>query len=314
MTSVQQQEGTIKDRRSTLSLFPGQGSQVIGMGRKSVETSKSASEFFSAASGAIGCDLRELCWKGPMEILTKTENTQIALTAVAIADWMAMRENIEATAGRSSDACAGHSVGALAAAVAAGFLSPIDGVRLAQIRGNLMSEAPNGGSMLAVANAIAAISEDELVECAVGLAREFDVDVAALNSPKQFVLSGKREHLDKLCQKPGIVSKMLNVSNAFHSRYMKPVAPKWIEAINTVAFTPGTCSYIGCTTATPTTDVDSVRLDLIQGLTKPVHWFGVMEKTVDLACIDVFGPGQAIARFARSHLHGRPLTVYGGGR
>jgi [acyl-carrier-protein] S-malonyltransferase len=309
-----------------LALFPGQGSQVVGMGRRAVETSPAAAEFFDAASQALGRDLRQLCWNSPRAALTETANAQVALTAASIADWLALREQAATAAGEaadsggageagsSHDACSGHSVGALAAAVAAGFLSPVDGVRLAAARGQLMAQAPAGGSMLALAAPVAAASEAELLAQAHSLAQEHGVEVAALNGPKQFVLAGGKERLAAVAQRYGAASKMLQVSNAFHSRYMAPVAPRWRETVHQVDFKPGRCRYVGCTTAQLTTAVDDVRTDLIRGLTEPVRWFGVLERTADLAQINVFGPGQAIARLTRSHLGGRPLRIYGGGR
>jgi [acyl-carrier-protein] S-malonyltransferase len=301
-------------------LFPGQGSQVAGMGRRAVETSPAAAEFFDAASRALGRDLRQLCWNSPRETLTETANAQVALTAASIADWLALREKEAGTAddagdaGLGHDACSGHSVGALAAAVAAGFLSPVDGLRLAAARGELMAQAPAGGSMLALATPLAAADEDELMAQAHSLAQEHGVEVAALNGPRQFVLAGGKAQLEAVAQRYGAASKMLQVSNAFHSRYMEPVAPRWRETVHKVDFKPGRRRYVGCTTAQLTTEADDVRADLIRGLTEPVRWFGVLERTGDLAQIDVFGPGQAIARLTRSHLGGRPLRIHGGGR
>ncbi|MCL2783035.1 MAG: ACP S-malonyltransferase [Propionibacteriaceae bacterium] len=302
-----------RDALGTLRLFPGQGSQAVGMGRVSVQTSHAAAEFFDAASEALAIDLRKLCWQTSLDVLTRTENAQVALTACCIADWLAFTHDNDAEPNCAADACAGHSNGAVAAAVAAGFLTPVEGMRLAAARGALMAQAPKGGSMLAVIPPSVTVTEQELAGVAQALADEYDVDVGALNSPHQFVLSGDVGRLLRIHDRLDVNSKMLTVSNAFHSRFMRPVVPRWIETVESCDFHDGWCKYVGCTTATATSNADDVKFDLVEGMTRPVRWLGVMEATKTLPRIEVFGPGQVIVRLARSHLGLRKLQLIGGG-
>jgi len=292
-------------------LFPGQGSQAIGMARHSVQSSSSAAEFFDAASDALGIDLRTLCWSTPLEKLTDTENAQPAIAAASIADWLAAREMNAIEKGNPCDACAGHSSGAVAAAVAAGFLSPLHGVQLAAARGRLMAQAPEGGSMLAATYSGVISRGTELRKWALECAQEYDVDVAAINSPRQIVFSGGKKELQDLAARTGLVSKMLTVSNAFHSRFMSPVASKWHDSVSEMNIQEGLCQYVCCTTGEITSDPEAVRQDLIDGMTKPVNWLGVMEATTSFGTVCVFGPGKAIARLARPFLAERMLQMYG---
>ena len=304
---------TVQVGQGALSLFPGQGSQHVGMGRRVVRSSEQAARFWNQASEALGRDLGELCWNTPLSQMTETANSQVALTAVSIASFMAAMENGSVTIGED-DAYAGHSIGALSAAVASGYVDPIDAVRLSAIRGQCMASAPIGGSMLAVVVSPGVTDEHELMNLSRQLAGEFDVDVAAYNGHKQIVLSGELERLQAARRSLGGGAKMLEVSNAFHSRYMKPIALKWLRALAETKFAEGGRCYIGCTTAQPTTDPILVRRDLARGLVCPVRWLGVMLSSQEKARIQVFGPGGAIAHLARPYLNGRPLYRFEDGR
>lgn len=170
---------------AAVNFFPGQGSQAPGMGRRSVERDADAATFFDRASDAVQMDLRQLCFHATLEQLTPTQIQQPVLTAASLATWIA-----HGRSGRApGDRFAGHSIGAVAATAAAGYLDPVEAVRLAAVRGRLMAETPGAGTMLAVVTRRTS-SEAAQYDHAVLLADRYDLDVAAVNGPTQVVLSG----------------------------------------------------------------------------------------------------------------------------
>lgn len=296
-------------RTGVAALFPGQGSQIVGMARRSVEGSPAAARFFDAASAAIDTDLREFCWDSSLECLTRTENLQPALTASALANWLADQEK-RCSSPMEADRFAGHSVGALPAAVAAGHLSPVQGVQLAALRGRLMASAPPGGGMLAVVSPRNLDVKDQR-SYASDLATRFDLDVAAINGPTQIVVAGAIAHVEEARRSLAGRAKQLVVSNAFHSRFMQPVVSEWEAAVAELALQPGH-GYVTCTTGDLANDCEDVRDDLRAGLTSPVLWRNVMDSVHSCASLAVYGPGRAIVRLARPYLEGRRVLIYEG--
>jgi len=211
-------------------IFPGQGSQTVGMGRELAERYSSAARAFDEASDALKIDLRRLSWEGPQSDLDRTANTQPALLTASIA---ALRAAEEAAGGLDEPVVAmGHSLGEFTALVAAGALSLAAAVVLVRRRGELMQEADPSGGMLAVigldADAIAeAIAETGLV-------------VANDNAPGQVVISGPKDGFDRATaalKEAGAKRVIpLRTSAAFHSPAMRPVGPRLAEAINVTPF------------------------------------------------------------------------------
>jgi [acyl-carrier-protein] S-malonyltransferase len=206
-------------------LFPGQGSQTVGMGRELAERYPSAARTFEEANDALAFDLRRLCWEGPQSELDRTANTQPALLTASIA---ALRAAEEAAGGLDEPVVAmGHSLGEFSALVAAGALALADAVVLVRRRGELMQEADPSGGMLVVigldSDAIAtAIAETGLV-------------VANDNAPGQVVISGPKVGFDRATAAlKGAGAKRvipLRTSAAFHSPAMRPVGPQLARAI-----------------------------------------------------------------------------------
>ncbi|HEY0186103.1 MAG TPA: ACP S-malonyltransferase [Cellulomonas sp.] len=295
----------------TLWVFPGQSSQAVGMGREAVERSARAAEFFTAAGEAIGVDLRELCWRTEMAVLTRTENVQPALTAVTTATWIAMTD-LGLVRRQDADVFTGHSLGSLAAASAAGFLDPVDAVRLAAQRGRIMASAPSGGGMLEI------LTPDDRGpagqrERGAALAERFGVDLAAVNGPTEIALAGEVARLDQAAAELGAVARAVPVSNAFHSRYMAPVVPLWAQALDAIGLRATADRHLGSTTVQVATDAAGVRADLVRALDEPVLWYDVLDRTHDLAAAAVVGPGRVMRRMMRSHLDGRPLRTFDNG-
>lgn len=294
---------------TTAYLFPGQGSQVVSMGRISSSRSRRAADLFDAASAALGRDMRRLCWESSLEELTRTENLQPALTLASLADWVA-DERFERKKG---NAYSGHSIGALGAAVVAGAIDPIDGIVLASRRGALMASAPGGGAMAAVVTPRS--QTDEQRHYAESLARTYDLDVAAYNGPTQVVLAGSAAHVDRLVGDHRGKCRRLNVSNAFHSRFMRSVKDAWAKNLERTPVSAGP-GYVGSCTGEPARNAEDIRADLREALTLPVQWRRVMGSTRHCENLEIYGPSRVIARLARPYSEGRTIVSHdrsGGG-
>ena len=250
-------------------LFPGQGSQAVGMGKRLAERYPEAREVFERADQVLGWKLSTLCFEGPLEELTRTENTQPALLVTSVAAARVLeRRGIHASLG------AGHSAGEFAAHVAAGSLSFEDGLALIRRRGELMAEAgtERPGSMVAVLGLDA--SEIEKVLAKVSAPR--DLAAANYNSPGQVVLSGTPEALARASEealKAGAKKIVpLNVSAAFHSPLMKRAAVGLAEALEKVEIRPARFPVYANATARPVQSPDEIRVTLEEQLLKPVLW------------------------------------------
>ncbi|AZZ42949.1 ACP S-malonyltransferase [Acidipropionibacterium jensenii] len=289
-----------------LHLFPGQGSQAKGMGRRALEHSPQARRFVEEASRAVDLDLEELCLHASLAELTPTQVQQPALTAAALADWIAFGPP---TAG-PGDRFAGHSIGALAAAAASGYLDLVEAVRLARLRGRLMSQAPGRGSMLAVISSRSESQEAQLA-WARTLSEQQGLDVAAVNGPTQIVLSGDLDRVEEAARALPHAT-VLRVSHGFHSRLMEPAQPEWTAALERTGFADGS-GYVGCTTGVTAGSPQDVRRDLREGLRHTVRWPFVLTATADCTPITVYGPGRTIARLQRPYLSGRTIRLAGGG-
>jgi [acyl-carrier-protein] S-malonyltransferase len=207
-------------------LFPGQGSQTVGMGRELAEKYPSAARAFEEANDALGFDLRRLCWEGPQNELDRTANTQPGLLTASIA---ALRAAEEAAGGLDEPVVAmGHSLGEFSALVAAGALALADAVVQVRRRGELMQEADPSGGMLAVIG----LDSDAIAAAIAGTG----LVVANDNAPGQVVISGPKDGFDRATAAlKGAGAKRvipLRTSAAFHSPAMRPVGPQLAKAID----------------------------------------------------------------------------------
>lgn len=250
-------------------LFPGQGSQAVGMGRTLAERYPEAREVFERADLVLGFPLSALCFGGPIEELTRTENTQPALLVVSVAAARVLeRRGVRASAG------AGHSAGEFAAHVAAGSLSFEDGLKLIRKRGELMAAAgkERPGSMAAVLGLDAPAIERVLA----AVAAPRDLAAANFNSPGQVVLSGTPEALLRATEeaKRAGAKKVvpLHVSAAFHSPLMESAARGLAEALDVVEIRPARVPVFANATARPAQSPDEIRVTLREQLLKPVLW------------------------------------------
>ena len=249
-------------------VFPGQGSQYVGMTQK-IPESAVKKELFNKASEILGFDLFEICEKGPQETLTSTDVTQPALfTVSAIYDCLLKEKGI------NRDIVAGHSVGEYAALFSANAISFETGLKLVRTRGLLMKEASNSspGKMLAVVGLDA-----ERIKKVLEEASKFGVIVNANNnSYDQVVLSGSIEAINeaqKIAKDLGArLARPLEVSAAFHSPLMEPVVPEMSKAIDEATFNKPEVPVVQNITTEPETDVERIKENLKKQLTGSVNW------------------------------------------
>ena len=218
-------------------LFPGQGAQLVGMGRDFYEASAAARETFEQADAALGFRLSEICFNGPDDRLNDTSICQPAILVMSIAALRAVREKMGDGA-LPCEATAGLSLGEYTALVAAGALEFVDAVRLVQKRGSFMQAAAveRPGAMASVIGLA-----DDVVESACVEARTKGVVVAAnLNCPGQVVISGEKAAVEAACkaaqEKGARMAVALKVSGAFHSPLMQPAQDKLATELDATRF------------------------------------------------------------------------------
>jgi [acyl-carrier-protein] S-malonyltransferase len=290
-------------------VFPGQGSQAVGMGRELADVSPAAAAVFAAADHALGEPISRLAWEGPDEELNRTENAQPALLAASIAYLAALRERQGAEGGRPAGSAqdprfmAGHSMGQYSALVAAGVVSLEDGVRLVRERGVRMQQSGAGrdGAMAAV------IGLDEAaIPKLVRLASAYGVfGVANRNSPGQVVVSGERAAVDAAVEiAKSLGAKriiVLPVSVAAHSPLMAEAADAMREVLRDVAFADPTVPLIANADAHLLETGEACRAELVDHLTTGVDWVRAVE-AMATAGVDTFievGPGKVLTNLVK---------------
>ena len=280
-------------------VFPGQGSQYVGMGRALAEQSPAAAAVFAEADAALGEPLSVLAWTGDPAELDLTANAQPALVATSIAYLRALRERNDRTEALLAPAfLAGHSMGQYSAMVAAGVISLADGVRLVRERGRLMQASGSGrdGAMAAVIGLDdARLPELEAAGSAAGV-----FTIANRNSPGQVVISGERPAVEAAiaAAKPLGARRavLLPVSVAAHSPLMAEAARGMRDALAGVPFHDPVAPLLANADARPLTTGDSCRAELVDHLTAGVDWVAAVG-AMSLAGVTTFveiGPGRVL--------------------
>lgn len=255
-------------------IFPGQGSQSVGMGKALAETFPQAKAVFDEVDDALSQKLSTVMWEGPAEELTLTANTQPALMAVSLA---AIRV-LEAEAGldlkKHAAFLAGHSLGEYSALAAAGSLSVADTARLLRIRGNAMQNAvPVGQGAMA---ALLGLEYDAALEVAREAAQGEVCDAANDNGGAQVVVSGHKSAVERavaLAQTKGAKrAVMLAVSAPFHCALMQPAADAMREALGSVIVNAPAVPVVANVEAAPITDPAAIRDALVRQVTGTVRW------------------------------------------
>ncbi len=291
---------------STLAfVFPGQGSQAVGMGRALADASPAAAAAFAEADAALGEALSRLAWEGPAEELDLTVNAQPALLAASIAFLRALEER-RGAAGRGPIApafAAGHSMGQYSALVAAGVVTLADGVRLVRERGRLM-QASGEGSPGAMA-AIIGLPDERLDDLVAAGAAHGTFGVANRNSPGQVVVSGVRPAVEAAAAAAkGLGARravILPVSVAAHSPLMAGAAAGMRAALAGVAFRDPSVPLLANADATPLTTGDACRDELVDHLTTGVDWIAAVEAmtAAGVARFVEVGPGRVLSGLVR---------------
>ena len=290
---------------SVAFVFPGQGSQSVGMGRELATSSPAAAAVWAAADSALGESISTLAWEGPAEQLDRTENAQPALLAASTAILEAMRERWAAagSAAPTPAFAAGHSMGQYSALVAAGVLSLEDGVRLVRRRGELMQASGQGrdGAMAALIG----LDDARLPELVGAAASHGTFVVANRNSPGQVVVSGDRRAVEagaelakELGAKRAIV---LPVSVAAHSPLMAEAADGMRDTLADIAFADPTTTLLANADARPIASAEGARAELVDHLTAGVDWVAAIER-MTAAGVTTFvevGPGKVLSGLIR---------------
>jgi [acyl-carrier-protein] S-malonyltransferase len=256
-------------------LFPGQGSQFVGMGKDLANKYPIALRTFEEADGALGTKLSQLCFEGPEDQLRLTENTQPAILTVSVAAWRVLQEK-----GIKQPAfVAGHSLGEYSAHVAVGTIGFADAVRTVRNRGRYMQEAvPVGtGSMAAILgmdlDAVAGVCGDS--------AQGEVCEPANINSPEQIVISGQTAAIEravKLADERGAKrAKVLPVSAPFHCSLMKPAQERLSADLEALQFSAPKFPVVSNVYARPVEDAESAREALVRQVTGSVKWSESMQ-------------------------------------
>ncbi|MGI8691225.1 MAG: ACP S-malonyltransferase [Thermomicrobiales bacterium] len=274
---------------ATAWVFPGQGSQSVGMGKALADAEPKARQRFAEADDALGFALSDIIWNGPDATLQQTDTQQPALLVVSVVQFEALKRR-----GQLPDAAfaAGHSLGQYSAAVCTGALPLADAVRLVRRRGQLMQEYGHG--------AMAAIlgMETEVVQA---LAAEANVEVANINAPGQVTIAGRREDVERaaaLAKERGARRAiMLPVSAAFHTSLMRPVADALAPFLEEADLTDPAVPIMANVDGQPIAIAADLRAEFIHHIFSPVQWVRAVETMRDAGITDYLeiGPGSVLS-------------------
>ena len=276
-------------------VFPGQGSQSVGMGRDLYDNFDAAKAVFEQADEALGFPLSRLCFEGPEDELRQTINAQPALVTVSFACLKAAQDVLGGNELLPPTFVAGHSLGEYTALAAANVLDFAATVSLARERGRLMYEAGlrNPGGMVAIIG----LDEISLVE----VCGETDTWIANINCPGQIVISGAKENLTKaigLAEAEGAHRIIpLRVSGAFHTSLMQTAVDGMAEILATLSFREPVTPIIANTTAQPLASAESIKEELLNQLCNGIQWQRSIEYMVDngVTTFIEIGPGKVLA-------------------
>ncbi len=281
-------------------IFPGQGSQRVGMGAEFARSYPVADAIFQEADAVLGRALRQLCFEGPEADLKQTENTQLAILVCSVATFRVLE-----TFGIAPSAVAGHSLGEYAALVAAGVLGFSDALRLVQARASYMAEA--GETQQGTMAAILGMETEQLQQFCDTV--DGIVNIANYNCPGQLVISGEVAAVNRVVSlaKAEIGERrcrLLPVSGAFHSPLMAPAQQKFGAVLGSVTLHPPKLAIAMNVTGRFATDVDDIRQLLFQQITKSVQWERTLQTIAESGITDFVevGPGKVLSGLVRRTL------------
>ena len=276
----------------TAFVFPGQGAQFVGMGKDIYENNEKAREEFDKIFSSLSFDLKTAMFEGPEELLKKTKYTQPAIVAMSLVLEKLVREK-----GIIPDFVAGHSVGEYAAFGSGGFLTLSDAVKLTAFRGETMNEiaeAVNGGMA-----AVLGMDADKIEEVLKTV--EGTVEAVNFNEPKQTVIAGEKDAVERACvalKEAGAKRAMaLAVSGPFHSSLMKPAGEKLRDEAEKYDFREGTAKLVANTTAEFISTPEEIKAEIYAQSFGPVKWVDTVKKLKDNGVDTIYeiGPGKVLA-------------------
>lgn len=289
-------------------LFPGQGSQFVGMCKDHFENNNDIKELFFKANDQLGYALSDIMFEGPADKLMQTQYTQPAIFLHSVALFYQMKEK--------PDAVAGHSLGEFSALVAAEVINFETALGLVELRGKLMQEAGevHPGGMAAIIG-MDDEAVDEICEQATEIIQK-PVVAANYNCPGQLVISGDKDAVNKaveLAKEEGCrLAKVLAVSGAFHSPLMKPALEGLKNRLDKISFSSPAFPFYSNATGEPTQDADRVKENLIAQLTSPVRWTQTlknMEKNGLEEFIEI-GPGKVLQGLVKRTISNAQISGY----
>ena len=274
-------------------LFPGQGSQAVGMGKDLYESFESSKNVFDTADKVLGKSVTTLCFEGPEDALKQTVNTQPCIVTMSIAALEALKSQLDI----KPDYVAGHSLGEYCAMYEAGVMSLETTLKAIQKRADLMNASANGGAMAAVLNA----TEEQLKAGLEEGSKVGYVDVANYNSPAQVVITGDENAVkaasDYLLANGVRRVVPLAVSGAFHSKFMENAGHEFESFVNSLDLSNASIPVITNVDASATTESSDFRVKMPKQIYSSVHWTQTIQKMVSDG-VEIFveiGPGKVLA-------------------
>ncbi len=293
---------------SIVTMFPGQGSQSVGMLAEAAEHSPIVQQRFAEASEVLSFDLWQLVQEGPADVLGQTENTQPALLTASVALW----EALQALRAQPLEvqAMAGHSLGEYSALVCAGAISFADGVHLVRKRGELMQQAvPSGQGGMA---AILGLDDAQVQECCAAVAGV--VTAANYNAPGQIVIAGEKAAVAdaiQACKDAGAKRALaLDVSGPFHSPLMEPAAEEFSAVLSAIPVRMPTTPVVQNVHARVAVDEQEIRANLVAQLSAPVRWTESIEQLFSDGAEQFIesGPGNVLCGLVKRIARGTPAV------
>ncbi|MGF1686098.1 ACP S-malonyltransferase [Photobacterium japonica] len=275
-------------------VFPGQGSQTVGMLAQLAEQFDVVKQTFAEASDALGYDLWALVQNGPVEDLNQTHRTQPALLTSSVAIWRVWQEQ----GGAQPTLLAGHSLGEYSALVCAGVIDFKAAVKLVELRGQLMQEAVPAG--VGAMSAIIGLDNDAIAKACAEAAQDQVCSPVNFNSPGQVVIAGNKEAVERanvLCKEAGAKRALpLPVSVPSHCALMKPAADKLAVALDALEFAAPAIPVINNADVATETDPAAIKAALVKQLYNPVRWTESVERMAaeGIESLLEFGPGKVL--------------------
>lgn len=274
-------------------IFPGQGSQAVGMGKDLYENYESAKAVFDTADRVLGKSVSTLCFEGPEDALKQTVNTQPCIVTMSIAALEALKSEFDVTPAYT----AGHSLGEYCAMYASGVMSLETALKAIQKRADLMNESATGGAMAAILNA----TEEQLQAGLAEGSKVGYVDVANYNSPAQVVITGDENAIkaagDYMLANGVRRVVPLAVSGAFHSKFMEKASEGFREFASSLDLNDASFPVLTNVDAQPTTSAEDFRAKMPKQICSSVYWTQTIQKMAADG-VDTFieiGPGKVLA-------------------